>query len=1131
MPIPRDPQSLITLPEQLLDHIGTPIITITGDGAVISANASAAHALGWMAAELPSQAFRAPLDASVCPQVASILHEVQDSGTYEGDVAFIRHDGSPWTSHVVATREQTGSVETARIILVLTDPPPQPEAAATSSDSSMAFRLLFAALPHPMWVYDTTSLRFLEVNDAAIAQYGYSRDEFRQLTIADIRPTGEKSRLLDHVARHPWLEDDAGTWRHVRKDGSEVNVRIRAHSLEFEGRHARLVIAEDATSQVAAETSQALLAAIVESSDAAIVARDSDGRITAWNHAAELLYGYTAATVLGQSGAILNSASADANPNTTVEALDACALAGETRRLETRRRRSDGTEFDAALSVFPIMSRDGHVLGVAAITRDITGQKRAEREQAALAAIVNSSDDAFILRDLDGRVLTWSPGAERLTGYTAEEMLGSDRRPFDPPGAEGSAQAGFDRIRAGETVHADIVRLRKDGSLLTVAFEGFPVRLPCGDVIGYASVSRDISDRIRAEAALRESETNYRAIFEGTSDALYVMDLGDDGNWYCTQINRAYTTLLGRTPESVLNKTLQEGIGDPAPDAILAHYARAASTGKPVQWEHTTLADDRQQTLSIQLTPARSADGVVRRLYGSMRDVTSLREAQADLQAVFESADSSIVLIDAGQRVLRFNRQASAGMQTLTGHPLTIGMALGQHLSPLFHDEMTKAVSDALAGTLVTRQVKVTLPSGAPAWFEITFAPVQSEDGSPRGVAIHSHDITEQKRANEALEQAQKLESLAVLAGGVAHDFNNLLVGILGNAGLAMAELPPGSPVRETITEIEVAGQRAADLARQMLAYSGKGRFVIQPVALGHLVQEMTQLLRVSIARGIVIQYDLAPGLPPVEGDATQLRQVIMNLVVNASDAIGSADGVIRIHTGLVHATSEDLARTYLAPQLPGGDYVSMEVTDTGSGMNRATLARLFDPFFTTKFTGRGLGLAAVLGIVRGHRGAIHVASEPGVGTTFRLLFPVAVTPTTTTAEPPVTAPAWRGEGAILVVDDEPTVRAVTARALRTFGFETLVAADGEQGVGVFERESARIRAVLLDLTMPRMNGEAAFTAIRALQPAARVILMSGYSEQDAMSHFAGRGIAGFLQKPYSVTELREILQRVMADS
>ncbi|HMO53776.1 MAG TPA: response regulator, partial [Tepidiformaceae bacterium] len=297
------------------------------------------------------------------------------------------------------------------------------------------------------------------------------------------------------------------------------------------------------------------------------------------------------------------------------------------------------------------------------------------------------------------------------------------------------------------------------------------------------------------------------------------------------------------------------------------------------------------------------------------------------------------------------------------------------------------------------------------------------------------------------------------------------------------------------------------------------------------LVEEMAHLLEVSVTKRAVLKYRFAPDLPAVEGDATQIRQVIMNLITNASDAIGERSGVISISTGLMQADRAYLASSYLDTDLPEGDYVYLEVADTGDGMNETTRDRIFDPFFTTKFTGRGLGLAAVLGIVRGHHGTIKLYSEPGRGTTFKVLLPAAGAPGTAPSPAPSLAPAEEGpmtQHTVLVVDDDETVRSVTRRMLEHAGYTVLQAGDGIQALDAY-RENPGIDLVLLDMTMPHMDGEETFRELRRLSSDIRVVLTSGYNEQDATERFVGKGLAGFIQKPYRPAELLAKVAEVLA--
>ncbi|HRW65885.1 MAG TPA: response regulator [Candidatus Competibacter sp.] len=401
-------------------------------------------------------------------------------------------------------------------------------------------------------------------------------------------------------------------------------------------------------------------------------------------------------------------------------------------------------------------------------------------------------------------------------------------------------------------------------------------------------------------------------------------------------------------------------------------------------------------------------------------------------------------------------------------------------------------------------------------------------------------DISEHKRAEERrlqlerqMQQTQKLESLGVLAGGIAHDFNNLLTIILGNTSLALDDLPPLSPAGESLLTIEKTSLRAAELCRQILAYSGKGRFVIDDIRLGNLVGDMFSLLQSSISKKATLNLNLKEPLPPLHGDPGQIRQVIMNLVTNASEAVGDRGGVITISTGLMQCSREYLCEPYLYENLAEGLYVWFEVSDTGTGMDQETQRRIFEPFFTTKFTGRGLGLSAVLGIVRGHKGALKVYSKPGKGTTVKVLFP-ALAEGKFSAEQGVAPKAgtwnWKGAGTILLVDDEESVRTLGTRMLERIGFKVLIAADGQEALDIYRKRRDEIALILLDLTMPQMDGEETLHELRRIDAKVRVVISSGYTEAEIAPQFAGKPLFGFLQKPYTLNALTQCLRDAMGD-
>ncbi len=385
----------------------------------------------------------------------------------------------------------------------------------------------------------------------------------------------------------------------------------------------------------------------------------------------------------------------------------------------------------------------------------------------------------------------------------------------------------------------------------------------------------------------------------------------------------------------------------------------------------------------------------------------------------------------------------------------------------------------------------------------------------------------EHRRLEAQVQHAQRLESLGILAGGIAHDFNNLLASIMGYASLAAMDLPEDSRARRSLDQVLSAARSAADLTQQMLAYSGRGSFVLDLLNVNQVIEGVIRLLESTISKKAELRMNLAHDLPHIQGDASQIRQVVMNLITNAAEALGENTGTVLVTTGVEWAEAGQLTPMEPGRTLPEGRYIFVEVADTGCGMDPETLSKIFDPFFTTKFTGRGLGLAAVLGILRSHRGSISVRSELGKGTTFRVLFPEAEGVLETQFEELPEIEVWRCEGVVLVVDDQPAVRDLARMILERSGLTVLIASDGKEAVQVFRDHAHEIHAVLLDLNMPGMDGGEVFHHITGLVPDVRVVLCSGYNEQDVTTKLCGRNPAGFLRKPYHPSELIERLRAV----
>jgi two-component system cell cycle sensor histidine kinase/response regulator CckA len=649
----------------------------------------------------------------------------------------------------------------------------------------------------------------------------------------------------------------------------------------------------------------------------------------------------------------------------------------------------------------------------------------------------------------------------------------------------------------------------------------------------FATIFLDVSERKRNEAALRESEWFLRRSQHMTRMGAYRMSVAT-GSWTGTE---ALDEVLGIGLDYRRDMDGWLALVHPDDREKVHRYIvqDVLQGGKDFDQLYRIVRANDQVARWIRAMGELERDdaGLPARIVGVVQDVTDMAVAEQELRAseerfrrIFDMLPGPLTLCELDGTVIHCNDAfcATVGYQReeiLGNRANSFSTWLEPEVRQKLFDQIgeRKAI-DALEfkarrhdGQLRTMVLSARL-------FDLSGRPV---------VLTAARDVTDQRNLEQQMLHSQKLESLGVLAGGIAHDFNNLLTGILGNADLAKTEMSPLAPSRACLDGIEVAARRAADLCRQLLAYSGRGRFIIQPISLQELVEEMGHLLSVSISKKVVLKYHFSMGIPAVDADATQLRQVIMNLIVNASEAIGERSGVISITVGLSHCDSDYLKGCFGADQMKPGDYVYLEVADTGRGMDKATLDRIFDPFFSTKFTGRGLGLAAVLGIMRGHRGAIRVYSEPGRGSTFKLLLPASEGAAAAMSNKAPVAIAYHASGKILLADDEETIRNLGRRMLQRAGFDVVVAADGREAVEKFAVDKDSIALVVLDLTMPHLDGEACYREMRQLKPGVRVILSSGYNEQDIVNRFAGKGLAGFVQKPYTTEELLAKIRQALA--
>lgn len=825
-------------------------------------------------------------------------------------------------------------------------------------------------------------------------------------------------------------------------------------------------------------TSESRYRSLIDNAPEAIVVLDvTTGLFVDSNPQAQALFGLSAAAMRDANVAAV-SPPRQADGGSSAESAAAqvrvkAALAGEAPVFEWLHRNSAGREFPCEVRLIRL-PHEGRELVRGTIT-EITERKQAERELRATLtlqrAILDSASHAIISTAPDGVITLFNPAAERLLGYKAEEVVGRRTPELIHDPAEIAARSATLSQELGRAVRPGFDVLVARARLGPPTTEEWTfVRKDRGRVPVnlVTSALRDENGVITGFLGMATDITARRQAEQQLAHERTVMELMARG----VKLDEVLTQLvLGH--EGLFAGTIGSVL---LFDPVSRRLTSVAAPHLPVEF--------CRQVDAVEVGPNAGSCGT----------------------AVFTGKTVIVEDIATDERWAAYrDLTATYGLRACWSTPIRSAQGVVLGVFSLYYREPRSPQPQELAAIASSARLA--------------------------GLAIERSQ-TDEARLNleRKLLETQKLESLGVLAGGIAHDFNNLLTGILGNSSLASLELPDGSPIQDYLGQVNQASLRAADLCKQMLAYSGRGRFVVQKLDINHLVEETTHLLQISISKQAVLRFNLAKGLPTIEADATQIRQVVMNLVINASEAIGEKSGVISVSTGLTRIDHAYLGGTIAAPEIPEGEYVSLEISDNGTGMSPETQAKIFDPFFSTKFTGRGLGLAAVLGIMRGHKGALKVYSELGRGTTFKLLFPCATGP----AETPATvAPArtlWRGRGVVLIADDEETIRSTAARMLRALGFETALVANGREAVDAFRANPDAYVIVLLDLTMPHMDGEQAFTELRRLQPDVRVVLMSGFNRQEAVARFTGKGLASFLQKPFSMEALTEVMQSVLGD-
>ncbi len=739
-----------------------------------------------------------------------------------------------------------------------------------------------------------------------------------------------------------------------------------------------------------------------------------------------------------------------------------------------------------------------------------------------------------------------------MSGYSSEELV--NRNPIETfvylEDQEIVLNHYLRRLKGDITPHKYDFRLVcKDGSLkwielktTMILWEGRPAGL---------AVATDVSDAKRLQEALRSSEARFRNLFETSNDAILLSDRKT-----FLECNPKAVEIFGcQDQKDIVGHSIAEFIPEKQPNGsdsavVGQQYMKAAFDNVPqtFYFRHRRKNGsefDAEVTFSL-LTIDNNPY-----LQGRVRDITSqklaeeaLRESEAKYRLLAENTRDVIWQLNL-DLIFTYVNPAILEMTGFTTSEW-IGSRLADHCDELNFARMSRVVSDEISrGTEAsgfTIEAVLITKNNRPFTAEIVGKILLDEKGRPVALQGVTRDISDRKRDEEAriefqksVIHAQKLESLSVMAGGIAHDFNNQLMAVLGNLELVLDDLPPESQARKLVANAFSAAERSAQLSGQMLTYTGSHLYKPVDIDLSSLVTKSLALFKLQVSEHVNLMVNTFDGIPSFKGDTAQIRRLITNIILNASEAISDKPGEVHLSTGMMDCDEAYLSNSLLAEKPATGRFVYVEVTDSGCGMNTETIQKMFDPFFTTKFAGRGLGLAEVIGTVKGHRGAIMVSSRVGVGTTVRVLFPaplVDISPSIDAIRPPSPADAKTYSSSdkknVLVVDDEKQVLEVVSAWLRHLGYDVIEASDGEQAVNVVKKRFNEIDLVILDFVMPKMNGVEAFEEMLKIRGDMKVILSSGYAEDDVMGNFGDQRPACVLHKPYKMAKLRKEVERLL---
>lgn len=863
-----------------------------------------------------------------------------------------------------------------------------------------------------------------------------------------------------------------------------------------------------------------LLYSVVQQSKEAILITDAQldlpgPRIVFVNPAFSNMTGYSRDEIIGKTPRILQGPQTD---RSILKRLRECLERGEAFEGEAINYRKNGSEFVLEWQVAPIRDSNGVITHFLAVQRDITGLKRLENASHRLAAIVESSEDAIIGKDLASIVNSWNKGAEKLFGYTSEEMVGTSITRLIPVDRQDEETTILEKIRSGRPVeNFETTRQHKDGHLIQVSVTASPIRDADGKVVGASKSVRDITWRIQQQEAGKASEARYRALFEQAPAGILIADPQsrylDANPAICAMLGYSKQELIGLHASAIVVPSETKHI-EPALEAIRLRtdYFR--------EWQF------RRKDGSIfwaNVMATMMPDG---NIMGIIQDVTDRKRAETKIkeQAAFmDKARDAIIVRDLVGRILYWNR----GAEHVYGW--TPEEAIGQKIDDLLYrtpNRFAEHNSLTIRNGEWQGELEHVAKDRSDKSIDARWTLIRDDQGEPTSVLAINSDITERKKIEAQFMRAQRMESIGTLAGGIAHDLNNILTPIM--MSIEVLKMTSVDPMAADILEsIETCARRGSDIVRQVLSFA-RGldgeRAEVHPK---HILNDLRNIIRDTFPKDIRLDFQIARDSWTIHGDPTQVQQILLNLCVNARDAMPHGGSLSIAIENIVldeHYASMNL-------QAKPGRYVLIQVTDSGTGIPPEIVGKIFEPFFTTKALnkGTGLGLSTVMAIVKSHEGTINVYSEPGRGTTFKVYLPAFGPMSVEERDQSAQGSLPRGNGeTILVVDDEASVLSITGQTLQAFGYHVVLASDGANALAAFLQNKDKVSLILTDIMMPVMDGPALIYAALRINRKVKIIAASGLNANGEVARLSGNNVDEFLTKPYTARTLLKAVRGVL---